>query len=326
MVYFYIIARYNVQRKVLYMANKITFIDLFAGIGGFHLAFHNLGAECVMASEINKAARETYQHNFEKISPELFKNDLFKGDIMLIQPEDIPDFDIICGGFPCQPFSQIGLKKGFADERDNRGNMFFEILRLIKAKKPKAFFLENVRNLEKHDEGRTFAVIKNKLEELGYSFLYQIVRASDYGLPQHRPRLYMVGFRDEKTSESKFKFPPKRKLMYTISDVFKGHCDKDIGYTLRCGGKGSKYGDKRNYEFYMVDNEIKRIGIEEGKALQGFPDWFEFPVSKANAMKQLGNSVAVAAIQAVADNMIRYINGEDLITDEVDLFDVKPKK
>ena len=308
---------------VIFMSTKITFIDLFAGIGGFHLAFHNLGAVCVMASEINESARKTYKHNFEKISPDLFDNDLFKGDIMQIQPQDIPDFDILCAGFPCQPFSQIGLKKGFDDEKDNRGNMFFEILRLIRAKQPKAFFLENVRNLEKHDNGRTFAVIKRKLEELGYSFLYKIVRASDYGLPQHRPRLYMVGFKNEKTEYSKFKFPPKRNLLYTMSDVFKGRCDRDIGYTLRCGGKGSKYGDRRNYEFYMVDGEIKRIGIEEGKALQGFPDWFEFPVSKSNAMKQLGNSVAVFAIQAVADNMIRYINGEPLITDEQDLFDLR---
>lgn len=149
------------------MSNKITFIDLFAGIGGFHLAFHNLGAECIMASEINEEARKTYQHNFEKISPELFKNNFFKGDIRLIQAETIPDFDILCAGFPCQPFSQIGLKKGFSDEKDNRGNMFFEILRLIKEKKPKSFFLENVRNLEKHDNGKTFAVIKSKLEELG---------------------------------------------------------------------------------------------------------------------------------------------------------------
>lgn len=131
----------------------------------------------------------------------------------------------------------------------------------------------------------------------------------------------MVGFKNETTNKSKFKFPPKKKLKYTISDIFKGHCERDIGYTLRCGGKGSKYGDKRNYEFYMVDNKIKRIDIEEGKKLQGFPSWFEFPVSKTNTMKQLGNSVAVDAIEAVANNIIKYINGEELITDEIDLFD-----
>ena len=176
-----------------------------------------------------------------------------------------------------------------------------------KEKKPKAFFLGNVRNLEKHDDGKTFFVIKETLENLGYSFHHKIVRASDYGLPQHRPRLFMVGFRDEKTSISNFTFPEKKKLKYSMSDIFNGECDKEIGFTLRVGGRGSKIDDRRNWEFYRVGGEIKRITSKEGKLMQGFPSSFNFPVSEVQAMKQLGNSVAILAIQSVAQSMIDYI-------------------
>ncbi|MDD4202369.1 MAG: DNA cytosine methyltransferase, partial [Candidatus Omnitrophica bacterium] len=174
---------------------KLRIIDLFAGIGGFHLAFHNVGAKCVFASEIDKYARKTYEHNFKKMSPDLFKDNMFKGDIQDIDLNEIPDFDILCAGFPCQPFSQIGYRRGFQEKQANRGNMFLEIVKILDAKRPKAFFLENVRHLLKHDGGRTFNIIKKTLEGLGYSFKYKIVKASDYGLPQHRPRLFMVGFK-----------------------------------------------------------------------------------------------------------------------------------
>ena len=214
----------------------------------------------------------------------------------------------MCAGFPCQPFSQIGYKNGFADKKDNRGNMFFEIAKIIKDKKPDAFFLENVRNLENHDNGKTFSVIKNTLEDLGYSFHYKIVRASDYGLPQHRPRLFMVGFKDESTKDSNFSFPQKKSLKYTLSDIFNGKCDKDIGFTLRVGGRGSKIDDRRNWEFYRVDGEVRRLTSKEGLLMQGFPDDFNFPVSEVQAMKQLGNSVAISAIQSVAESMIEYIS------------------
>ena len=137
-----------------------TFIDLFAGIGGFHLAFHNLGAECVFASEWDNAARLTYETNFKKISPKIFDQGHFVGDITKINKKSIPDFDILCAGFPCQPFSQAGYRKGFADIR---GTLFFEIAEIIKIKKPKAFFLENVRGLYSHDGGRTFETIKRAL-------------------------------------------------------------------------------------------------------------------------------------------------------------------
>ena len=278
---------------------KITFIDLFAGIGGFHLAFHNLGAKCVFVSEWDNAARETYKKNFEKIEPELFAPDTieqtFAGDITAVLPSNIPDFDIITGGFPCQPFSQAGLKKGF---NETRGTLFFDIANIIKEKQPRAFFLENVRGLLTHDGGQTFATIRRVLvEELGYSFFYKVIKASDYGVPQHRPRLFMVGFKD-KTID--FEFPEPVKLTMTMDDVFDGKVNKTIGYTLRVG-------DRRNWDTYLVDGEVRRLSPKEGLRMQGFPDDFEFPVSETQAMKQLGNSVAVPAVQATAQEIIKRL-------------------
>jgi DNA (cytosine-5)-methyltransferase 1 len=285
--------------------NSLTFIDLFAGIGGFHLAFHNVGAECVFSSEWDENARKTYELNFKKISPELFKGGKFIGDINSIKDikKDIPNFDILTGGFPCQPFSNAGHRKGF---NDTRGTLFFNIAEILRVKKPKAFFIENVRGLLNHDGGKTFEVIKNTIEkDLGYSFYYKIVKASDYGLPQLRPRLFMVGFRDKKI---KFEFPDHIPLKKTMSDIWGGKCSRDIGFTLRCGGRGSHIKDRRNWDSYMVNGKVKRLSPEEGKKMQGFPDNFTFPVSESHAMKQLGNSVAVDAIQAVAKQMIKVMS------------------
>lgn len=290
----------------------LRFIDLFAGIGGFHIAFHNAGAKCVFVSEWDGPARETYRHNFYKISPEMFDLGNFVGDITKVNPKDIPDFDILTAGFPCQPFSQAGFKKGFSE---TRGTLFFDIVKIIKEKKPQAFFLENVRGLFNHDAGKTFKTIERIIkEELGYSFFPQIVKASDFGLPQHRPRLFMVGFKDTSIN---FEFPkPVKKLKYTISDIFNGKCNKEIGYTLRVGGRGSKITDRRNWDAYCVDGKIVQLGPKEGLKMQGFPDWFEFPptLSKVQIMKQLGNSVAIPAVQAVAEEIIKtlkkYENGK----------------
>lgn len=279
------------------------FIDLFAGIGGFHIALHNLGAECVFASEWDEPARKTYEENFRKISPKLFESGNFVGDITKVDKSAIPDFDILCGGFPCQPFSQAGHKLGFDD---TRGTLFFDIAEIIKIKQPKAFFLENVRGLFKHDNGRTFEVIRNTLtEDLGYSLHFSIVKASDHGLPQHRPRLFMIGFKDPSTP---FMFPSKRELEYTMSQVMKGKVDRDIGFTLRVGGVKSPIEDRRNWDGYIVDGEVRRLTPEEGKKMQGFPDDFVFPVSHKEAMKQLGNSVAINAVQDWAEEMINALD------------------
>ena len=225
---------------------SFKFIDLFAGIGGFHLAMHELGGECVFASEIDQYARKTYTHNFKEISPRLFEAGLFNSDIRSIVPNEIPDFDLLCAGFPCQPFSQAGYKRGFDDiHNSERGNLFFNIADIIEVKRPKAYFLENVRGLINHDRGKTFKLIREILEELGYSFYYQIIKASDYGLPQLRPRTFMVGFRDEEFFKG-FNFPPKQPLKFNMSDVWGGNCSREIGFTLRVGGRGSSIGDRRN--------------------------------------------------------------------------------
>ncbi len=297
------------MRKTIKNKKIYKFIDLFAGIGGFHLALDDAGAECVFVSEWDEQARKTYQRNFEKKSPKIFKNGLFAGDITKVKPKDMPDFDIICGGFPCQPFSQSGFKKGF---KDDRGNLFFHIAKIIKQKKPKAFFLENVRHLLNHDGGKTFETIKKTIEkDLGYSFYYKIVKASEFGVPQHRPRLFMVGFRDKKI---KFEFPESIKLEKTIADIFKGKCDKKIGFTLRVGGRGSRLDDRHNWDAYVVDGKIRRLMPEEGKRMMGFPEDDGLPVTDAQAMKQLGNAVAVPAITAYAKQIIstlkKYDNGE----------------
>ncbi|MDY0138672.1 MAG: DNA cytosine methyltransferase [Candidatus Izemoplasmatales bacterium] len=288
-----------IEHNVIQKKERFTFIDLFAGIGGFHLAMHNIGGNCVFSSEWDKDARNTYETNFKDISPNLFNDNMFAGDITKVDPNEIPNHDVLCAGFPCQPFSQAGYKLGF---EDTRGTLFFNIAEILKVKKPKAFFLENVRGLMNHDGGKTFEAIKNTIEELGYSFYFKIVKASEFGLPQHRPRMFMVGFKD-KTID--FKFPEPIKLTKTMSDIFEGKVNREIGFTLRVGGKGSPIDDRRNWDGYIVDGEEKRIGIKEGRRMQGFPENFEFPVSKIQAMKQLGNSVAVPAIQAVGLQLVK---------------------
>jgi DNA (cytosine-5)-methyltransferase 1 len=284
----------------------LKFIDLFAGIGGFHLALHNLGAECVFASEWNEHARKTYEANFKKISPKVFSSGNFAGDITTVDKKAIPDFDILTAGFPCQPFSQAGHKLGFDDIR---GTLFFDIAEIIKIKQPKAFFLENVRHLYKHDNGRTFETIKKVIcDELGYSLHHAIVKASDHGLPQHRPRLFMIGF---KNPETEFKMPPKRELKFNMSDVMGGKVKREIGFTLRVGGKKSPIDDRRNWDGYLVNGKEQRLTPAQGLKMQGFPPNFVFPVSDNEAMKQLGNSVAVWAIQDYAQELIKALeNGK----------------
>lgn len=269
---------------------KFTFIDLFAGIGGFHLAGKQNGGKCVMACEIDKAAKETYLANH--------KVENFVEDIRQLNVKNIPNHDLLCAGFPCQPFSQAGFKKGFDDIR---GTLFFHIAEIIREKKPKAFFLENVRHLLNHDDGKTLAKIRQVLEGLGYSFYYKIVKASDFGLPQHRPRLFIVGFRNQNI---KFEFPEKIPLNTTMSDIFGKPCNRSIGYTLRVGGRGSKIDDRRNWDRYMVDGKEYKIQTKDGIKMMGFPDDFKFPVSKTQSMKQLGNSVAIPAISKTIEVII----------------------
>lgn len=304
------------------MINKtLKFIDLFAGIGGFHIAFSNLGCECVYVSEFEKNCRLTYEHYFKPRHPKLFKDPKHFGkDIKDVTTsiesikDNIPPFDILTGGFPCQPFSQAGKKRGFLDEV--RGTLFYDIAKIIEVRRPKAYFIENVRGLENHDEGNTIKEIQKVMHELGYSFYKNMVRASDYGLPTHRPRIYMIGFRNDLDHHVDFVAPQKIPLKFTLSDLFGSKIDKTIGYTLRLGGAGSGVDDRRNWDSYrFADGTIHKITVEEAARMMGFPTDFTFPetVSKRERMKQLGNSVAIAAIQEYAEAILKVI---DQVKDE----------
>jgi DNA (cytosine-5)-methyltransferase 1 len=301
------------------LSKKIRFIDLFAGIGGFHLALDSLGAKCVFVSEWDEPARKTYRHNFANRNRDIFGSEKsearsFVGDIRTVSEsetidQDIPDFDLLCGGFPCQPFSQAGLKKGM-DE--TRGTLFFDILKILEAKKPKAFFLENVRGLLKHKSEagvETMDVIRQQLTAAGYHFSEHLVRASDFGVPQHRPRLFIIGFREQVAFE-KFQAPKPIPLAITLNHIMGGETGREVGYTLRVGGRGSGLSDRRNWDTYLVDGAPKRLTSKEGLRLQGFPEWFEFPdeVSETQAMKQLGNSVAVPAVKAFAQAITKALH------------------
>jgi DNA (cytosine-5)-methyltransferase 1 len=339
----------------------LTFIDLFAGIGGFHIGFDEATkgkAKCVFVSEWDKAARETYKHNFSKRpgNSHIFKEELdengnafsplFAGDITKItekldaNPDLIPDFDIMCGGFPCQPFSNAGLRKGL---EETRGTLFFDMLKILQVKKQqgtpaKGFFLENVRGLKNHISGskKTLSIIEKLLRKEGYSFHLFEVWASDHGVPQHRPRLFMIGFLKElpdgypnaeeilsvtRKADEAFKADsegykhsktPMHKIEPSLAEILGGKSvdsGREIGYTLRVGGRGSGLNDRRNWDTYEVDGRTVRLEPMQGLKMQGFPSWYEFPESvvKSQAMKQVGNSVAVPAIRYFAQKIARSL-------------------
>lgn len=280
----------------------MKYIDLFSGIGGFHLAMESFNFECVLACEKDKHARKTYIENFSHQYPELSEDDqsFFPQDITQIDIKSIPDFNILCAGFPCQAFSQAGKKLGF---QDTRGTLFFNVAQILQVKKPEIFILENVRNLLNHDSGRTFLIIKNTLIELGYDIHYKILNTADYGLPQPRKRLYIVGFK----TPTSFHWPEPVELKYTMSDILNGECSRTLGYTLRCGGRMSPIHDKHNWDGFIVDNKEHRLTIQEACKMQGFPNSFLFPVSPNQAMKQIGNSVSVPVIQSIMNKILEVL-------------------
>lgn len=239
---------------------EFSMIDLFAGIGGIRIAFEQNGAKCVRSSEIDKYACATYERNFHE-KP--------LGDITKIDPDDLPQFDIIAAGFPCQPFSLGGLRKGF---EDTRGTLFFEVARLIKARKPKAFFLENVEGLANHDGGKTLQVIENTLSELGYIFQWKVMNACHYGTPQNRKRWYCVGFRKDlkigfpdMSGEfcELYHFPEKCDLKFTVKDIIEKDtgadycvseiCERNINSFLDAFKKTPRY----NPNNVLLANEIR---------------------------------------------------------------------
>ena len=304
--------------------------SLFSGIGGIDLGFQQAGFNIVWANELDKDAATTYRHNFGNKC-------LVEKDICKVKAKEIPDFDILVAGFPCQPFSIMGRQKGF---KDPRGTLFYEIVRVVKEKQPKIIFLENVSNLIKHNDGKTFLAIYNALAPLGYSLRYSVMDATEYGnVPQIRTRIFIVAFLDEEKCE-KFKFPEKIERTVQLNDIIKRDIKHDNSYYYN---ENSPYykdlkiivTDKRAlYKIYdtgvsrkahyicptltanmgtypdrvpivLDDYGIRKITPYECLALQGFPKEYRFPkIPLPSAYKQCGNSVVVPVIKRIAESIM----------------------
>lgn len=311
--------------------------SLFSGIGGIDLGFKQAGFEIVWANEFDKYAAKTYRKNFGD------KN-LVEGDITKIDANTIPDFEVLVAGFPCQPFSIAGKQKGF---KDNRGNLFYEIVRIVDTKKPKIIFLENVANLLEHDEGKSFLTVYNALVPYGYSFKYCVMDAQEYAnIPQHRERIFIVAFSDIDMCD-KFSFPEKIELTTDLSDIINrnerhSECyyynepdplfkrikleinNMSVVYKIRANGDDiRKYRICPTLTASMGDFQqqipvirdmygIRKLTPYECLALQGFPKEFRFPNIPLNkAYKQCGNSVVVPVIRRIAENIYKVINESD---------------
>lgn len=305
---------------------------MFAGIGGIDLAFKQAGCEIVWANESDKYACKTYRLNFSQ-------EKLIEEDIRKINVDDIPKFDILTAGFPCQAFSSVGLMKGFEDPR---GNLFFEIMRVVKKVKPRVIFLENVANLLKHDEGRTFKVIKEMLESYKYKVTYQVMNAKEYGnLPQQRNRIYIVAFRFKKNL-NKFKYPDKIELTRTAFDLYDKNKQDDKYYMdgHRMWNRMMEYMTENNrvYRFtdwglsrgregicptllaamgsrferipFFYDNySVRLMTPRECARMQGFPEEYILPdINEKQVYKQLGNTVAVPVVYRIAQNIVKTFN------------------
>lgn len=312
----------------------MKFIDLFCGMGGFRLAFEKWGCECVFSSDIDKYARDTYMLNF---------NEYPYGDITKISSSEIPDFDILCAGFPCQPFSIAGKRLGF---EDTRGTLFFEVARILKEKKPKAYFLENVRGLANHDNGNTVKVILQTLDNLGYTATAKVLNAKDFGVPQNRERWYCVGFRKDIVGNI-FQFPfaigkiDKYDLTsvigvndedsYKCSDICASHIEKYIKvkgisvdeYTLaydirpsRCHFANNlispcltaKMGTGGN-NVPVVVKQKRRLTEQECLKIMGYPETYKINKG-SHTYKQLGNSVVVPVLTEIAKDIVAILEGK----------------
>lgn len=316
------------------MNHSFTCIDLFAGIGGIRLGFEKYGCLNVFSSEWDKAAQDMYEVNFGERP---------FGDINDIAAADIPAHDILLAGFPCQPFSIAGKGLGFDD---TRGTLFFNIAEILHVKRPKAFLLENVKRLTTHDKGRTFQIILNTLQQLGYTIYYKVLNTLDFGLPQKRERIYIVGFLEKLD----FIFPepigcyqPLNQILqhddeiessYFLSDVLKSKrllsLKKNAPYPSiwheNIGGNISalpyscalRAGGSYNY---LVVNGVRRLTGREMLRLQGFPDTFKINIPYSQVRKVAGNSVSVPVIEAIAKNMLDALSGKLTSNQQLNLWD-----
>lgn len=331
----------SIPSQLQFLKNH-TFIDLFAGIGGFHYAFASFGARCVFASEIDKKAASVYQKN-HGLAPH--------GDIRSIAEEDIPSHDILCAGFPCQAFSISGKQRGF---EDTRGTLFFDIARIVKHHQPSVLLLENVKNFARHDKGNTLKVVLTTLQELNYTVFYTILNTRHFGLPQNRERIYFVAFH-HRLNVSDFSFPIPRlvsclqdvlqhdpydgkviqredidfykkyipqydeqgSLKYPNQPVQIGKVNKGgqgeriyhphghaITLSAHGGGVGSKTG------LYFINNKIRKLSPRECARLQGFPEDFILPDSVSQAHRMFGNSVSIDVLQYIIKAMGEVIEAK----------------
>jgi len=313
---------------------KFKFIDLFAGVWWFHHAFSNLWGECVSAVEFDKNCRITYELNYYNNNKELFDKWLFFEDIREVDEKRIPNHDILCGGFPCQAFSIAWYQKWFSDER---GNLFFDIERIIKEKNPSVIFLENVKNLASHDGWRTFGVILQRLKEQGYFIRYKVLNSYEYGdVPQNRERVYIVGFKDWKAYE-RFEFPKPQKLTKKMRDILEDDVDLSFYYNDK-PLFGKLVWEMKNWDTayqwrrqYVRENKknliptltanmgtgghnvplildtkgIRKLTPRECFSAQGYPESFKLPkIANSQLYKQAGNSVSVPVLQRIGENIL----------------------
>jgi DNA (cytosine-5)-methyltransferase 1 len=320
------------------MKHSITFIDLFAGIGGMRLGFESIGADCVFTSEWDKYSQKTYHANFPDSE--------IAGDITKLDEHAVPDHDILLAGFPCQPFSLAGVSKknslgrphGFACEI--QGTLFFDVARIIAAKRPRAFLLENVRNLVSHDKGRTFRLIRQTLEDLGYHLHHRILDGRHF-VPQHRERIFIAGFRDpvpfdwgdlptDRHTLAEVLEPGPVPDKYVLSDKLWNYLQ---AYADKHRAKGNGFGCSvfgpdgvartLSARYYKDGSEIlisrgegqnpRRLTPRECARLMGYPESFQIPVSDTRAYKQFGNSVVVPLIRFAATKVMEALERDPAI-------------
>ena len=307
------------------MTKAFKFIDLFAGIGGMRLAFESVGGECVFSSEWDKHAQETYAANFGEVP---------HGDISEVAISRIPKFDVLLAGFPCQPFSSIGKRQGF--DHPTQGTLFYEIVRIIEAKKPDMFLLENVAGLQNHDQGRTLQIILETLDALKYDVCYKRLNSADFGVPQFRERIYLVGKRKRRGTKFDFQFPAGSKRHVGIGKFI----ETDVqGYEISKHLQGTyiyKLDDGRpqvitpDSDFpvktlvstyhkiqrltgtFVADGatNLRLLTVNECKAIMGFPKSFKVPVSRTQMYRQFGNSVAVPVVKAIARQIAKDLDSK----------------
>ena len=278
-------------------SSQVRFIDLFCGIGSFHYAFRKIGWKCVMACDNNDSSRKTYEKNYGQVP---------MGDITKIDPKLIQEYDILCAGFPCQPFSQCGRHEGFKDER---GTMFFHVMKFVKYHRPKIVVLENVQALLTHDEGKSYQVIVDSLKAEHYIVQHRLLKCSNYGIPQMRKRLFIFAVNDAIVSHEKLTevlaFKSYEKKMTLSAFLGRGFA-KETAYTIRCGGRNSPITSRHNWDGYLVDGKEYRLTIDDCIKLQGFVD-FQLVGTVAEKWRLLGNTIPTIFTEIIGDVLSKFI-------------------